>query len=69
MWLIRIAPQSASREARTYGCAACDPFVSDGSAAIKDHVEPLKAGAEERQRSASTVEGLGSADGGRDAPK
>ncbi len=27
MWLIRIAPQSANREVRTFECAVCDSFA------------------------------------------
>jgi len=68
MWLIRIAPQSASREARIYGCAVCESFVSDGSAAIKDPIELLNEGAEERQRLAA-VDSLASTNGGHDASK
>jgi len=47
MWLIRIAPHSVNREARTYCCPACDCFASDGAlaAGIANRADPSGAAA------------------------
>jgi len=69
MWLMRIAPHGANREARTYGCAACDSFMGADAAAINNRIEAGKGGAAEAPLLASAPPVQVPSDGGQDASK